>query len=260
MSNVIKAFSVRCDDEVKMTIDTHLRIDKQIEKNRGIAKISTEAEPDGFVEGLQALVVETLPNDEETQETAFKIIEDAKEEAKRILEQAKQEAEQLRSDALTTAQKKGYDEGMLQVRKEAQKLKAELEEKSVALQNEYDTIAESLEPQMVRIIAALVEKITGIVVQDKEEVILYLVNKALKNMDKSDEYTIRVSKEDYEYISMRKNLLLGALGRDVSLYITEDINLNKNQCLIETELKVINCSLDVQLNNLITDLKLIGGI
>jgi flagellar assembly protein FliH len=79
-------------------------------------------------------------------------------------------------------------------------------------------------------------------------------------MDKCNEYTLKVSKEDFEYISMHKNLLLGAIGRDVPLYIVEDINLMKNQCLIETELKVINCSLDVQLNNLIMDLRLIAGI
>ena len=120
-------------------------------------------------------------------------------------------------------------------------------------------MAASLEPQMAEVIASLVEKITGILIEDNE-VILYLVDKALKNMDKSEEYTLKVSKEDYKYISMHRELLLAAIGREVLLYIVEDANLEKNQCLIETELKVINCSLDVQLSNLITDLKLIAGI
>ena len=260
MSNMIKAYDVRYDDEVKLTIDTHLRIDKQIEKKKVIAKQELPAPSEGFVEGLKVVVVETLSSEEETKEKALNITEDAKKEAKKILEQAKKEAEQLKADTLAEAQKKGYEEGILQVSKEAQKLKAELDEKSKTLQKEYEAMAGSLEPQMVQIIAALVMKITGIVVEDKEEIILYLVNKALKNMDKSDEYTIRVSKEDFEYISMRKNLLLGAIGRDVPLYINEDSSLKKNQCLIETEFTVINCSLDVQLNNLMTDLKLIGGI
>ena len=52
-----------------------------------------------------------------------------------------------------------------------------------------------LEPKMVNLIAALIEKITGILVEDKEEVILYLVEKALRNMDRCDEYLIKVSKK-----------------------------------------------------------------
>lgn len=256
MSNVIKAYSVRYDDEAKKTIDTHLRIDKELEEKKNTIFKTFISQPEGFVEGLMATVVETLPSPEEIQEQSSKALEEAQKEAKQILEQARKEAEQIKKDALTAAQKKGYDEGMLQARKEAQKLKADYDEKTRQLQAEH----EAMEPQMVQLIAALVEKITGIIVKDNDDVIFYLVSKAIKNMDKSDEYTIKVSKEDYDYVSERKNLLLGAMERDVSLYITDDMNLKKNQCLIETELKVINCSLDVQLNNLITDLKLMGGI
>jgi flagellar assembly protein FliH len=84
-----------------------------------------------------------------------------------------------------------------------------------------------------------------------------MVNRALNNLDKSNEYTIRVSKEDYDYLTERKGVLLNAIGREVNLVINEDPELTKNQCLIETDTRVIDCSLDVQLNNLITDLKLL---
>lgn len=265
MSNVIKAYSVRYDDEAKKTIDTHLKVEKELDIKRSMflktpAAKSETGMPEGFIEGLKAVVVEALPTNEDTIEKNSRITEEARAEAKKILDQAKKEAQQLHNDTFAAAQKKGYEEGMLQARKEIQKYKTEYDEKTRRLQKEYDDMFHSLEPQMAQIIAALVEKITGIVVEDKEEVILYLVTKAVKNMDKYDEYTIRVSKEDFEYISMRKNLLLGAIGREVPLYITEDPGLRRNQCLIETELKVINCSLDIQLNNLITDLKLIGRI
>jgi flagellar assembly protein FliH len=63
-----------------------------------------------------------------------------------------------------------------------------------------------------------------------------------------------------EYLISRKNDLLNVLPTDATLRIVEEINLTKNQCLIETDQRVIDCSLDVQLNNLITDLKLLGGI
>ncbi len=260
MSNVIKAYSIRYEEETKKTIDTHLRIDKELEeRRRALIAASQPDSEEGFVEGIQALVVDQLPSESDT-EKAAKILEDAKAEAQSILNQAKKTAEALKNEAFSAAQKKGYEEGMLQARKEAEKLKAEYEAKARSLKEEYERMAYSMEPQIADIIAALVEKITGIVIEDREEVILYLVDKTLKNLEKCDEYTVRVSKEDFEFVSMRKNLLLAAIGREVPLYIVEDINLKKNQCLVETEYKVINCSLDVQLNNLIQDLKLIAGI
>ncbi|MDF2510872.1 MAG: hypothetical protein K0S04_738 [Herbinix sp.] len=263
MSNVIKAYSVRYDDEAKKTIDSHLRIDKELEIRKNLAVKATQVVPEGFVEGLQALVVDTISEEEqleEISERASKLLEEAEAEAQQILEKAKKDAEQLKADTLASATKKAYEDGMQQVKKEAQKLKTEHEAMQYQLQEEHEEAMRSLEPHMAQIIVSLVGKITGILIEDKEEVILNLANRALRNMDKSDEYTIRVSKEDYEYVAMRKNLLLTAIGREVPLFVIEDINMGKNQCIIETDNKVINCSLDVQLNNLITDLKLLAGI
>ena len=259
MSNMIKAYTVRYDEVITKTIDTHLKAEKELEIKRSKV-FKTIVSQDQFVEGLKAFVVDELPSQVEMTEKTSAVLEEANNEAKNILENEKLEAEKIKKDIMVSAQKKGYDNGMLMVKHEAIKLKADYEEKEQILQKQYEELTLSMEPQMAVIIASLVEKITGILVEDKEEVILYLVNKALKNMDKSNEYTIKVSREDYEYIAMRKNILLSAIGREVSLYIDEDLNLKKNQCRIETELRVIDCSLDIQLNNLITDLKLIGGI
>jgi flagellar assembly protein FliH len=238
-----------------------MRIDKELEERRSQIKIAALPLADGeFVEGIKAVVIDQGPTKEEIAEKAALLLEEAKNEANHILDHARKEAEKMKSEAYSEGQKKGYGDGLLQSQNEMNKLKSDYDEKSRHLKREYDEMATSLEPQMAEIIAVLVEKITGIVIEDKEEVILYLVDKTLKNIDKCDEYTIKVSKEDFEYISMRKNLLLGAIGREVPMYIVEDSSLKKNQCFVETELKVINCSLDVQLNNLIMDLKLIAGI
>jgi flagellar assembly protein FliH len=260
---MIKAYSIRYEDEVKKTIDTHLRIDKELEERRiRLLQVALPPKDGQFIEGIKAVVIDPvqIPTREDITEKASAMIEEARKEAKSILDHAKKESEHIKSEAYTEAQKKGYGDGMHQSQKELKQFKSDYEEKARHLKNEYDEMAASLEPQMVDIIASLVEKITGIVVEDKEDVILYLVDKTLRNNDKCNEYTIRVSKEDFEFISMRKNLLLSAIGREVPLYINEDPTLRRNQCLIETEFKVINCSLDVQLKNLVMDLKLLAGI
>ena len=261
MSNVIKAYSVRYDDAVKKTIDFQLLIKDETEVKRSTQPQPQLEEPQGeFVEGLSALVVDALPSQEDTIEKASTIIENANNEAQAIIDHAKQEAERIKGDAFSVAQNKGYEDGMLQANREEIRLQTEFNNKTLTLQKQYEDMLQTLEPQMVEMITSLVKKITGIMVEDKEEVILFLIRNAIKNMDRSNEYTIRVSKEDYESVSMQKDAILEAIGRDVLFYISEDMSLEKNQCLIETDAQVINCGLDNQLNNLITDLKLLGGI
>lgn len=259
MSNVIKAYTVRYDEESKKTIDNQVRISQMLSLLKPETKAASIPQ-EGFVEGLNTIKVEAVTPPEEVKAINAQLTEDARNEARRILEQAHAEAEQIKKDSYATAQKQGYQDGMSRAEKEIQQQKQELAGQAEKLQREYEAMINALEPQIAEIIATLVEKITGVVVTDKEEVLYYLVSRALLNMDKSNEYTIRVSKEDYEAIASRKELLMGAVGRDIELYVMEDTSLEKNQCLIETELRVINCSLDVQLNNLLSDLKLLGGI
>lgn len=261
MSNVIKAYTVCYDVDVTKTIDTHLRKDSEIQLRR--KQSIPEPMPSGeFVEGLKAVKVEQIPaeNEENLLEKSKEIIENAQNEAKLILEEAKREAQQVREQILSDAQSQGYEQGVSEGQQEMLRMKAEYEAMTAKLQKDYERLEKELEPKFVHIISSLIEKITGVIVEDKEEIIYYLVDKALMNMDKCNEYAIRVSSEDYEYLNSRKSDLLNAIHRDVKLNIVEDTALSKNQCLIETDLRMIDCSLDVQLNNLITDLKLLGGI
>ena len=260
MSNVIKAYSIRYEED-KKKIETHLRIDKELEGQK--KKIQREERPqteNGFVEGLQALVVDPPPQTDEADQVAEQLLGQARDEAEHIISQAKKESEALKKDIIDSARDKGYEEGMRQSRAEHAKQKAEYDKKFARMKEEYDAMLLAAEPQMVEIIASFVKKITGIVIEDKSEVIYYLVHKALRNMDKSKAYIIRVSGEDYEAVSQRKKLLKEVIGREAELTVSEDAKLEKSQCLIETEQHVINCSLDVQLNNLIMDLKLLAGI
>ncbi len=260
MSNMIKAYSVRYDDLAKKTIDTHFRIDRVLEERRQYTLSLQKPKEEGFVEGLEAVVVDPIPSATENIEKANEIIENAKKEAQIIIDEAKKEAERLKEETYQTAQRKGYEEGMIQSKREAEKLNAEYSEKSLRLQNEYDDMVQSLEPQMAQVIASMVEKMTGVIVEDKEDIILYLIHQSMKDLDKSNSYTIRVSNEDYDYVISHQDILLNTIGKEVNLDVIQDASLTKNQCLIETDLRVINCSLDVQLNNLISDLKLISNI
>ena len=115
----------------------------------------------------------------------------------------------------------------------------------------------TLESRFADILIGLITKITGVVCEDKKDVIIYLIDNALHNVSKSKEITIRVSKNDIMMVESEKDKFLSGLSDDVSFDIVEDDSLSDNQCIIETESGVIDCSLDAQLDNLKEQLRLI---
>lgn len=256
MSNIIKAYSVRYKTGSKMLIDYKDK-DPEIESRR--LQMAGNAQGEGeFEEGLQAVVVDEIEAEEERKKEAEKIIDDARKKAAKILEEAKQEAIKIKEDAFKSASKQGYEEGMKKACQETDRIKQELKEQKAGQDREYRMLLDQMEGEVADLVASLVTKITGVLADDKKDLILYLVEKGLKNYDNLDSYNIRVSSSDYDFVLSKKEYLEDITGCDIQ--ITADSQLSKNQCLIETESRVIDCSLDVQLNNLANDLKLLASI
>ena len=48
------------------------------------------------------------------------------------------------------------------------------------------------------------------------------------------------------------------MSKEINLDIVADTTMKKNECIIETHAGVFDCSLDIELNNLIKDIKLLS--
>ena len=273
MSNMIKSYSVRYEED-KKTIDANSwEVKKVFYASKDDTSINEDSN-DEFVGGLQAVIVDSsdIQDINDNKNTAgsssrvidkdkyLSLLDSAREEANKIVEAARSEAEEIKIEAFDEAKKKGYEEGLQKGKLDIQDKNNELKEKAKQQDEDFEACIANLEPQIVDIMSSLIEKITGVLVEDKQEVILYLVKKAFKNADKAERFVIRVSKEDYEFLSSKRETILSSIGREVGLDIVEDMELSKNQCQIESEQRVIDCSLDVQLHNLINDLRLMCSI
>ena len=53
-------------------------------------------------------------------------------------------------------------------------------------------------------------------------------------------------------------ILLLRFHQKINLDIVADTTMKKNECIIETDAGVFDCSLDIELNNLIKDIKLLS--
>ena len=190
------------------------------------------------------------------------ILADARTEAENILAEARQqaqiEAEQIREEA----RQNGYDEGSEQARADAEEqiaaARAEAEAAKEEYRAQYEKQVEEMEPAFVELVAKYVEKLTGIYNEDKQEIILHLIDDAFKGQKGTENFIIRVSEDDYPIVAYSKETLKGYISDDSSIEIVADKMLGKSQCLIETESRIYDCSLDEQLKSLIEDIRLLA--
>lgn len=256
MSNIIKSYSIKYKPGNKVTIDYKDK-DEEIQAKL-LSKTPMNLIEDGFSEGLDVEVVEAIPTKEEQMKKAEAIIDKAQKQAKNILEQAENEAIQVKEEASNNGNKQGYEDGINKSKLEIQQIKNKLKDQERQQKEEYESLLAGISGEVSEIIASLITKLTGILVDDKMDIINYLVEKALLSNDDLENYIIRVSDGDFTTVSLKKEHIEEIVGKEVQIVV--DSKLSKNQCLIETENKVIDCSLDVQLDNLITDIRMLSSV
>ena len=70
---------------------------------------------------------------------------------------------------------------------------------------------------------------------------------------------LRVSQDDYPYVSMRKKELITGTGIAVeAVEIVEDFSMKKGQCIIETEGAIFDCGFKTQMEELRKQLKMLS--
>ena len=216
---------------------------------------------DGFLAGLVAeeVVVEPQITQEEilaqAQEEADAIIAKAKAEALTIADRAKREAE------LLCEQKKqeGYNSGLSLMQEEMaakkNQLDADYRELEQHLQTDYNAKLETMEADVVDAIIMVFNKVFGIQFDDKRQILLHLVKNTLSGIDVGKEFHIRVSPANSKFIESHMDDIKEKVGNDVVIDVVNDMTLNAEACIIETDYGVYNCGIDMELSNLIKDIR-----
>lgn len=259
--------------EEKRIIDTNELAARRLEELAAAVnrQIQGEEDQDGFVQGLEAEDVSVLLEDTDGKTQVLKaeaqradteaLLEDAKGKAREILEDAKAQAEQLVKEALEQAEisKKavldearmnGYRDGSDKAKAEAESLKQQLKSREKALEAEYQNALEQMEPQLVETITGIYEHVFHVELYAYREILVHLIASTLRKVDGNKEFLVHVSREDYPYVNMQKRQLQAGMTGGVSLEIIEDVTIEKNACMIETEGGIFDCGLGTQLEEL----------
>ena len=195
--------------------------------------------------------------------TIDKALREASEEAARIIEEAKNEADNLRKEAYDIGQEEGYKHGISRADSEIEskinKLEAEYNAKEDALKAQYDELLNEIEPKLISKLTDIYEHVIGVNLSDSTSTVMYLLNRALGEMDGNRSYIIHVSSEDVERLKTKIDVLSKASGVSIeSIEIMEDHSLEKNGCMIETDRGIFDIGLDTQLNLLSKQLRILS--
>ncbi len=192
---------------------------------------------------------------------AEEILAEARARAKEITEGAEASAGDIFEDARRQGYEKGLEEGNSEAMKRADAYLERVEEEKSVFMADYDRECEeriaSAEEKMVELSCALIQKMTGMLVDEYAPVMLYMINQSLSGQDASRHFTIMVPEESVTYLNDNIDRIVGATNPSVELEIYGDAKLERGSCRIESDNGMIDLSMDVQVNNLIKAFRLI---
>lgn len=276
--NLYKFNQVVLQDSEARIIDSNERMAERIAALSKNLKSSIE-EDDGenfteaFSDGIEAAQVSMLLDEDGGNvikaEPVYEgpdpeeLLAQAQEQIDAMMEQAKQEAESLKNRAYEEGAAKGQADGYAKGYQEAEALKEQLrreyQEKEERLMSIYQDKIEEIEPAMIDMLTDIYEHIFHVKIADSRDVVIHLLGNTLRKMEGSTEYLIHVSREDLPFVSMQKQALVEAGGVvNAHFDIVEDLTLKKNECLIETENGIFDCSLGVELKEVKKQLLLLS--
>ncbi len=206
----------------------------------------------GFAQKVEAAPEPTGPSPEE-------LLEEARQQAEEMKREAAAQIEQERAAALAQAKKEGYDAGYGEGMRQAESLKQEAAAAGQRMAEEYEKKLNELEPLFIETLTGIYEHIFKVNLENDKQVLLYLAENTIRNIEGSREFFVHVSREDYAAVNMQKKQLeAAAAGAGTSVEIVQDATLSGGACMIETDGGIFDCGLGTQLSELTKQLKLLA--
>ena len=208
---------------------------------------------------------EPVNKEKDAQSAAKKIIRDAEKQAEEILGEAKKnaaedaakirkEAEENVSKILSEARENGYNEGIEKANREGEEIKNCAQKILDDATAEQKKMRDELEPEIVNMIIAITEKLLGNISAINPAIITNLVKQGFAASAVSGDIIVHVSAADYDLVLEKKDEILASSDGSVKLQITKDLSLSPMDCVIETPMGVIDCSLGQQFETLKSNL------
>ena len=283
-SSLIKSNLTVVQDEEKIVIDTNALIAQKLEalsgdtfytaadpdaftgqgvsetEDDGLSELFGETPPEGgggFKPGIQAEPIELIKED--SGPSPDELLAEAREEIAQMQQDAARQIEQQRETALAEAKREGYDAGYREGMHQVEQIKEELAETQRQMVSDYEQKLSELEPLFIEKLTGIYEHIFKVNMMSDKQVLLYLAENVIRNVEGNREFFVHVSKEDYAAVNMQKKQLeAAAAGANTSVEVVQDTTLSEGECMIETDGGIFDCGLGTQLTELKKQLLLLA--
>ncbi len=150
--------------------------------------------------------------------------------------------------------KKGYDEGLSKgeadAKKELEKLKSDYIETIKKLSILRERVYKDAENDMVSIVKEAIKKVISANINNSEEFILNVLKDTINDNIESKKIIIRISPEDYRYLSDSKDELdKNFPGREINL--VKDPSITRGGCIIETDFGETDSTVETKLEEVL---------
>ncbi len=285
MSNLFKAGYVSYDQSEARIIDSNELANRKIEafqeqemKRQRAQMLQEEpsydtVEGDDFIPGIDMeqlsqltedqSMLESVPDpqfDMEAMQAEIDLkLQQAQEQADMIVNNAHAQAQEIMQMAQQQGHQEGYDAGYQEGVAAAQALQADYEQQKEDLEKQYQQIVDELEPEMVDILTQIYEHVFNIELREDKGIILHLLKTTLSRIEPGNDLIVHISSDDYDDIMEQKEELDACItSPNTSMEIIEDPLLKENECMIESDSGVFDCSLGVELSEITRKLKLLS--
>ena len=153
----------------------------------------------------------------------------------------------------------GYNVGYQEGAAAAQALSEDIERQREGLEKEYQQMVDELEPEMVDVLTQIYEHVFNIEIREDKGIILHLLKTTLSRIEPGRDLIVHVSSDDYDDIIDEREVLDACItSPNTTMEIIEDPLLKENECMIESDSGVFDCSLGVELSEITRKLKLLS--
>jgi flagellar assembly protein FliH len=234
-----------------------------------------EIDEEGTDEVTPVVYKKTIPVAAQVQKERDNILAEARSQIETLKKEAATQIEKEKVKAIEEGRDQGYQEGLEKGHQEGfekghqegldsvnamkEELLAEHEQRKAQLEGEYQQMLREAEPKFIDTLTGIYEHIFHVSLKNSRELIVYLIQNTMRNIEGGGTYVIHVSKEDFPFASVQKKELVKGTNINLdSVELLEDATLNKNECMIETGNGVFDCSLGTQLEALNEELRLLS--
>jgi len=194
---------------------------------------------------------ELLENDEQipqgVRDRARELLQSAQVRAQQTIQAATVRAEEIK----TNAQKEGFDAGMESAAVKITSMEDELSEQAQSLIKEIsayrDELYDALQGSVLGLAMDIAEKIINTELQKDDKVYMEIVKKAVAGLKKADDFTLRVSRGEFDKYFKDGGLWLRK-GKDCGEFEAVcDPNLEPGALVIESDDEIVNAGVALQL-------------